>query len=139
MSSMTERMKRRWAETRHTLKLKPLFYLNRVCTMFCGIAVFAFLLHRPPAGFAIGFLGFVGVVVAIVGDENLSRPSRATWAVITAFLLVIEVIAIQKDRKEQYDLFTGGDDFGYMVYMGFIILCSCTRETTSFSAFTPDL
>jgi hypothetical protein len=80
-----------------------------VFTFFC-------FFRLPPAGVAIGFLGGVGVIVALVGDNKLTTGHRILWAVLTLCFLVIEVQAIKKDRKEQFGVLTGGDDFGFMVY-----------------------
>jgi hypothetical protein len=98
-------------------KLEPLLAgLNWLCILGSVFFIVVFLRHLPSAGIAIGFLGGVGVIVALVGDKNLTPSHKVIWAAITLCFLVIEVRAIKQDRKEQYDQFSGGDDFGFMVY-----------------------
>ena len=99
-------------------KAKSQLTLPRINQFFILISVVSivwFLFRLPSAGIAIGFLGAVGVIVALVGDNHL-KSTKVLWAMITLCFLVIEVRAITKDRKDQYDQFTGGDDFGYVIY-----------------------
>jgi hypothetical protein len=60
------------------------------------------MIHLPTAGKAIGVLGAAGVIVAL-GAEKLPAGHKFLWAVITLLLLVIEVRAIDNDRREQND------------------------------------
>jgi hypothetical protein len=55
----------------------------------------------PGAGIAIGALGAVGVIIALMG-EKLQTPHRILWALVTLALLMIEVAAIKEDRAAQF-------------------------------------
>jgi hypothetical protein len=88
-----------WGRVREKLLL-PL-YLYWACLIFGLPACIYWTFRLPPAGVAIGALGAVGVLVAL--KDNIQSSHRFWWAVITLFLLVIEVRAIGNDRTEQFE------------------------------------
>jgi hypothetical protein len=77
--------------------LVPVYWL---CFLVSAVFCVQWMIHLSSAGKAIGALGDAGVIVALRG-ERLSSGHKFLWAVITLFLLVIEVRAIDKDQREQ--------------------------------------
>jgi hypothetical protein len=87
-----------WDLVRERLLL-PVYWLFLVAGL--PICIYWMFFHLPPAGVAIGALGAVGVLVAL--KEGIGPGHRFLWAIVTLLLLIVEVRAIDNDRREQFE------------------------------------
>src|SRR5580700_4429887 len=97
----------------------------------CAPAIFllSVFLFVPPPGTAVAVLGALAIWLTLVPPKEPSRQEKAFWVGCAFFLMLIEIVAITHDRKQQHVNFqqivngltaainvsTGGDEFCFLV------------------------
>jgi len=57
-------------------------------------------LDIPPPGYAIGLLGLIGVVIVVRSEHHWSTAEKVCWVMLAFCLFIIEIRAINEDRRQ---------------------------------------